>query len=229
MRKIFFLFCALFLSLTQFSQEVANDSITYNKNIDFYTKREFKDNLKEKYADKEFIYTEDVAKKRDSSPTNPAFLSGFIYFMVNIFPYVLGGIIVFIILKTFLGTEIGFWNFKKHKKIPSEKLVFEDEDIHEVDLEGLLKDSIIKKEYRLAIRYYYLSVLKELSTKKVIHYHKDKTNSEYLLEIENLTARKDFSYLSYVYSYVWYGDFPVNEPKFKVIESKYKSFLNSTI
>jgi hypothetical protein len=227
MRKIFFLFCALFLSLTQFSQEVANDSITYNKNIDFYTKREFKDNLKEKYADKEFVYIEE--EKRDSPPTNPAFLNGFIYFMVNIFPYVLGGIIVFIILKTFLGTEIGFWNFKKHKKTPSEKLVFEDEDIHEVDLEGLLKDSIIKKNYRLAIRYYYLSVLKELSTKKVIHYHKDKPNSEYLLEIENLTARKDFSYLSYVYSYVWYGDFPVNEPKFKVIESKYKSFLNSTI
>ena len=64
-----------------------------------------------------------------------------------------------------------------------------------------------------------------LSKKELIDYHKDKTNSEYLYEIENNTMRTQFSYLSYVYSYVWYGEFPVDETNFKVAENKYQSFL----
>jgi hypothetical protein len=235
MKKITFLFFLMVLSLPEFSQEIAKDSleikvdtIVYAKDINFTTQRKFNSNLKEKYSDKEFIYIEEEEKK-DSAPIDTSFLNGFVYFMTTIFPYLLGGIIIFIILKTFLGTETGFFNFKKHKKVPSEKLVFEDEDIHEVDLESLLKNAIAQKEYRLAIRYYYLSVLKELSTKKVINYHKDKTNSEYLFEIENAVLRKEFSYLSYVYTYVWYGEFPINEEKFKVVENKYTSFLKSNL
>ena len=236
MKKNYFLFFIVFLSFFGFSQEVVNDtisvekdSIIYKKDINFIEKRAFKENLKEKYNDKEFIYTEDIEKKKKVAPMDTSFLKGFAYFMTAIFPYLLGGIIILIILKTFLGTEIGFWNFKKHKKITSEKLVFEDEDIHEVDLEALLKDAIAKQEYRLAIRYYYLSVLKGLSTKKMIEYHKDKTNSEYLFEIENTSTRKEFSYLSYIYSYVWYGEFPIDEEKFKVVKDKYVTFLKQHI
>ena len=238
MRKQFLVLFVMLYSLFLFSKDAVKDSleikidtIFYNKNIDFTTQKEFKEPLTEKYSDKEFIYTEDAVEKEepDSAPIDTAFLNGFIYFMVNIFPYILGGFIILIILKTFLGTEIGFWNFKNNSKKISEKLVFEDEDIHEVDLNGLLKNAIDKKEYRLSIRYYYLSVLKRLSSKKMIKYHIEKTNSEYLFEIENIATRKEFSYLSYVYTYVWYGEFPVDETTFKVIESKYKSFLKSNL
>ena len=109
----------------------------------------------------------------------------------------------------------------------SERLVYEDEDIHETDIDGLLQKAIHNKEYRLAIRYYYLSVLKTLSNKKLIDYHIDKTNSEYLFEIKNESIRNEFSYLSYIYSYVWYGDFPIDETNFKLAENKYTSFKNS--
>jgi hypothetical protein len=81
----------------------------------------------------------------------------------------------------------------------------------------------------LAIRYYYLTSLKGLSTKEIIEYHKDKTNSEYLFEIENTTIRKEFSYLSYIYSYVWYGEFHVNEASFTIAQNKYQSFLNRLV
>ena len=50
-----------------------------------------------------------------------------------------------------------------------------------------------------------------------------------IFEIENQTVRKEFSYLSYVYSYVWYGEFPVDELKFEFVESKYKSFIKNSI
>ena len=106
-------------------------------------------------------------------------------------------------------------------------MIYEDDDIHETDIDGLLQNAIKNKEYRLAIRYQYLSVLKILSNKKLIDYHKDKTNSEYLFEIENSKTRTEFSYLSYVYSYVWYGDFPIDETNYKLAENKYQSFKTS--
>ncbi|MGK0449122.1 MAG: hypothetical protein ACJA2M_002925, partial [Polaribacter sp.] len=65
-----------------------------------------------------------------------------------------------------------------------------------------------------------------LSAKKLIDYHKDKTNSEYLFEIEDTAMRSKFSYLSYVYTYVWYGEFSVDEQSFKAAQNKYQSFIN---
>ena len=207
---------------------VEKDTIRYNKTIEFLEQREFKEDLKEKYNDKEFLYTEEKEKKeeekKEDSSAGKAFVGAILFFISTVFPFLLGGIIIFIILKIFLGTDTNFWNFKKSKKKVVKKLIYEDEDIHETDIDGLLRKAINTKEYRLAIRYYYLSVLKILSDKKLIDYHKDKTNSEYLFEIKNSQTRTDFSYLSYVYSYVWYGDFPINETNFKLVENKYQSF-----
>lgn len=237
MKKTVFLLLLFFSSVGfgQFMHEETNDiiivekdTIFYKKSIEYAQKRAFNDDLSTKYADKEFQYTEEEEEKETKpSATASAFVNGIIYFISNIFPFLLGGIIIFIILKTFLGTETSFWNFKKTNTKVAEKLIYEDEDIHETDIDGLLQKAIINKEYRLAIRYYYLSVLKELSNQKRIDYHKDKTNSEYLFEIENEVVRNDFSYLSYVYSYVWYGEFPVDETNFKLAENKFTSFKTS--
>ncbi|MCL7764589.1 hypothetical protein MPF19_14290 [Polaribacter sp. Z014] len=229
----------LFFYITVGFSQVKNDSLVfleketihYNKSIEYAEKRVFTEDLKEKYNDKEFQYTEEDVEeeeeKKPTSPTSAAIIGAIIYFISHIFPFILGAIIIFIILKTILGADSNFWNFKKSKKKVAEKLIYEDEDIHETDIEGLLQKAILSKEYRLAIRYYYLSVLKILSNKKLIDYHKDKTNSEYLFEIEDTTTRTNFSYLSYVYSYVWYGDFPIDETNFKLAESKYQSFKKS--
>ncbi|KGL63485.1 hypothetical protein [Polaribacter sp. Hel1_85] len=209
-------------------KEIKIDTSQYNKSIEYAEKRAFREDLKEKYDDKEFVYAEEeIEEEEEPSSINPAFAQAILFFISKIFPFLLGGIIIFIILKTFLGTETNFWNFKKSKKKVAEKLIYEEEDIHETDIDGLLQKAINNKAYRLAIRYYYLSVLKTLSNSKLIDYHKDKTNSEYLFEIENETTRTEFSYLSYVYSYVWYGDFPIDEVNFKLAENKYQSFKNS--
>ena len=236
MKKVFFLLAFLmtsfvhgqFMHESHFSSE--KDTIHYEKSIEYAEKRTFKEDLRKKYDDKEFQYTEEEEKpekKEKTSASETAFINGLVFFFSKIFPFLLGIAIVFIILKTFLGTEIGFWNFKKSKSKVAEKLIYEDEDIHETDIDGLLQKAIDNKDYRLAIRYYYLSVLKTLSNKKLIDYHKDKTNSEYLFEIEDTNTRKHFSYLSYVYSYIWYGEFPIDETNFKLAESKYQSFKTS--
>ena len=231
MNKICLLF--IFITTIGFSQEsnsnqIYGDSIVYNKNTNVKENRSFNTNLKEKYNGKEFVYVDDIKKPKKVKPstsTNSGVLDGFTYFMRNIFPFLLAIGIVLIILKTFLGTETGFWNFKKSSNRVSKKLVYEDEDIDSTDFNALLQRAIKNKDYRLATRYYYLLLLKKLSDKKEIDYHKDKTNTEYLFEIQNKQLRNQFSEVSYIYSYVWYGEFPLDTIKFNAVEKKYKSIL----
>jgi hypothetical protein len=205
-------------------------TIVYTKNTDISKEKEFSSNLKDKYSDKDFQYKENTPeKKSNSAPINLGIINALVFFMSQIFPYVLAGILIFIILKLVLGFDLQFWKANHTSKRKKEKLIYEDEDLDEIDLETLLKQSIDQKEFRLAIRYYYLSSLKGLSTKRIIDYHKDKTNSEYLFEIENKALKSQFSYLSYIYTYVWYGEFPLDEQHFKAAQNKYQSFLNAIL
>jgi len=233
MKKYVLLF--LLISIPGFSQEHTNgifqthtDSIVYDKNTKIEHQRSFNDDLKKKYTDKEFVYVDDVKEpERNSATIDSGFLNGFLYFMQYIFPFMLGIVSVLIILKTFLGTDNGFWNFKKlPQKIAAQKMS-EDEDIHETNFDALLQASIHKKHYRLATRYYYLSLLKKLSDTKEIEYHKDKTNTAYVSEIQNKEIKSQFSEVSYIYSHIWYGEFPLDSHTFKTIEKKYTSIFKS--
>ncbi|MCX7548114.1 hypothetical protein OS188_09130 [Xanthomarina sp. F1114] len=208
------------------------DENTYIKNTDIEEKLSFKTDLKEKYNGKDFVYIDDLKTKEPvkpeiSSPPNMGILALFVNFMSYIFPYLLGIIVVLIILKILLGSDMRFWSLKNSSKKTAEQLMYEDEDIHEADFNKLLKQAIGNKDYRLATRYYYLSILQKLSDIKTIEYHKDKTNTEYVFEIEDKDLRNQFSEVSYIYSYVWYGEFPINSNNFQTIEKKYKTLFNS--
>lgn len=222
--------CAFFVNAQELeidSLEIKTDTIVYNKNIEISKVRTFKASINERYNGKDFEYQEEIKEK--SSSTDLGILNFFAFFMQGIFPFLLGGFIIFLILKAVLGFDAKFWKPSKKSKKLTDQLIYEDEDLHELNLEELLEQAIENKNFRLAIRYYYLTSLKGLSTKEIIEYHKDKTNSEYLFEIENTAIRKEFSYLSYIYSYVWYGEFHVNEASFTIAQNKYQSFLNRLV
>lgn len=234
MRKLL-LFCLLFscFSVSGYSQDndFASDSIVYQKDVMYAEKRTINSDLKQKYSGKDFIYTENIIKEETPEPINSkdlGFFESLISFITSIFPYLIGLIVVIIILKTFLNTETGFWNFKKQSLKIADTLIYEeDEGIEESDFDKLLRNAVSNNDFRLAIRYYYLILLKELSLKNHISYHKDKTNSEYLFELKDKKIQSDFSYLSYIYEYVWYGEFKVNQQKFDGIRNEYKSFINN--
>tara|TARA_R110002073_G_scaffold128999_6_gene275264 strand:+ start:28999 stop:29697 length:699 start_codon:yes stop_codon:yes gene_type:complete len=202
----------------------------YSKNLNYNTEREIKGNLKEKYTGPDFTYVDDLKEPVKAQPRKPINISsgnGFVFFMSNIFPLILAAIVILIILKSFVNIDPRFWMMKSKSKLSVTRLDANDENIDDTDFEELLKKAIKSKDYRLATRYYYLSLLQYLSEKKHIEYHKDKTNSDYLFELKDQKMKTNFSYLSYVYSYVWYGEFPLNEFKFVSIEKKYQSFLKT--
>ena len=212
-----------------FNSYTLRDSL-YNKNLEYTVERNINNDLKDKYSGREFIYDDNVKEvKPEVKKPAPSLQvnNGFSYFMSTIFPVLLALIVVLIVLKAFVNINPAFWRKSSNKKIAVRKLISEEDDIDASDLEALLQKALQNKDYRLATRYYYLSLLKGLSDQKHIEYHKDKTNSDYLFELKDQKMRSNFSYLSYIYSYVWYGEFPVSKPKFVAIEKKYQSFLET--
>jgi hypothetical protein len=81
------------------------------------------------------------------------------------------------------------------------------ENIEDLDVISLLQKTINEGNYRLAVRLYFLGLLKELNQQGVILWKKDKTNHDYLSEL----SVKDFHYdevreLTLAYEQVWYGE-----------------------
>ncbi|GAA3621635.1 hypothetical protein GCM10022397_04210 [Flavivirga jejuensis] len=100
------------------------------------------------------------------------------------------------------------------------------ENIEHADIHSLIKNAENDNNYRLAIRYYYLLVLKTLSLKNHIKFEDDKTNSEYLNEINGKPFSKEFSYTSYLYNYIWYGKFAVNIGQYTKAKDHFLTLLN---
>jgi hypothetical protein len=81
------------------------------------------------------------------------------------------------------------------------------ENIEDLDVNSLLQKTITEGNYRLAVRLYFLGLLKELNQQGIILWKKDKTNYDYLAEL----SAKDFYYdevreLTLAYEQVWYGE-----------------------
>ena len=55
-----------------------------------------------------------------------------------------------------------------------------EEDINKMDFEKRINDAVNNRDYRLAVRLYYLKMLKLLSDKKIIDWQINKTNSAYV-------------------------------------------------
>lgn len=135
--------------------------------------------------------------------------------------------ILFAIIIIFVVYKIINSNFKGiflSNKILANKntLHFYNEDINEENLDEKLQNVINQNNYRAAIRYYYIMLLKNLDLKKLIYWQQGKTNYDYQNELQNKDIKGQFIRLSSVYEYSWYGNFQINEKDFKVYQ---KSFL----
>jgi len=133
-------------------------------------------------------------------------------------------ILAYIIIRLIAGGSIF-----KNKKLPKEKVYTIDdieENLHEVNVETFLSDALVKEDFRLAIRLYYLSILKGLSLNGRIRWKKDKTNGMYLREMYNHSSVADFRKVTYIYEYVWFNEEePFNASDFERVRPDFKNML----
>lgn len=144
----------------------------------------------------------------------------------------IGGVIIFLLVIFFIFKAImnkeGRWVFGKSSDKNIIPVTNVEEDIHNTDFKALIGSAEAENNYRLAIRYYYLWLLKRLSESGTITYDVEKTNSDYQNEIHSEPLKKSFGYTCYLYNYIWYGEFPVNQDEFNHAKITFNELLNQT-
>ncbi|WP_194852054.1 hypothetical protein [Nonlabens antarcticus] len=94
--------------------------------------------------------------------------------------------------------------------------------IEEIDLNQFIKDAIANSNYRNAVRYLYLNSLKKLSASGKIDWDFQKTNSDYYRELTDQSLKEQFKKVSYLYDYIWYGEFPIDEQAFAKAQTEFE-------
>lgn len=143
----------------------------------------------------------------------------------------IGAVVIFLLVAYFIFKAVmndeGNWIFGKS----SDKNIIPVTDIESnlsiTDFKKLTEEAENSEQYRLAIRYYYLWLLKNLTNAEVIDYDVEKTNSDYYNEISSEDIKKQFSYTSYLYNYIWYGEFEVSKTDFDKAKKAFINFINS--
>jgi len=200
--------------------------------------KKFKENVPSRYKGKDFDYTttkprmsvwEKLMRKiveilnsifGETVFTNSGNVAGI---LIRLFVILLVGFLLYFIIKYLIGKDGNFLFGKKNKKVD-----LKDEELHENIHEINFPESILKFEksgdFRSAVRYQFLFVLKKLSDKKLITWNPEKTNKDYLAELKAPHLTAEFFRLSYIFDYVWYGEFIISEEDYQKFKTQYQSF-----
>lgn len=201
-----------------------------------YSKK-FKENLASRYKGDEFSY--ETNKPRESfwnrflaklqrffdsifgePDLNSSYNIGKI--LLRLFAIILIGFVIYFLVKYLIGNNIGFFGKK------NSKTEIKDEDLHENIHEINFADTIAKfensAEYRLAVRYQFLLILKKLSDKKLITWNPEKTNRDYNGEIKDENLKKRFADLALIFDYIWYGEFGVDYDHYLKYKEQFQAF-----
>ena len=227
----------LSLSSAIFSQQEVDSLKIKEDNGQIIERRTFDEQLTEKYNGEEFNYNVNDGNAQnlierflqwffqtlrdnfgvDISPEAIQVITYFIYLLM-------GGLVVYLLVRFFIGENIS----SIFKKAPSGliDINLSEDHIELVDLEVLLNNAMRQKDFRLAIRYQYLKILKTLSQRNIIDWHFEKTNLDYLQEISTPAIQKPFKEVSYLYDYIWYGEQYVDEEIYTAAEDRFRALEN---
>ncbi len=240
MNKLLF-FLLIMLSVSAFAQ---TDSLLVKNDKSSIVQKKFDSNNLEKYKqDQDFIYEEDLVKAEPSFLERVFnwFLRQLSRFLEWIFgvkyatdilavilsslPYIIAGIVLFLLLKFFLKVNLNSI-LETSKNNPIVSITEEEELIKNKDILKLIQKAISNKNYRMAVRYYYLNILKQLEVKQFIIWELQKTNDDYSKEITQQNIKQSFENLTRLYDFVWYGNFNINEAEFMRVESDFLQASN---
>jgi hypothetical protein len=199
----------------------------------------FKENFKDNYTGDDFNYA-----INDTGGVNlmQGILRKFFNWMGDLFGFdidfldyktleyivygLLGLIVLYLLIKFLLQNPVS--SVFKTEDSAIKGFSYVEENIKQVDFDKLINKSLKENNYRLATRYLYLKSLKSLAHKKTIEWHFDKTNSDYINEIKDIKLKGLFKRVSYIYDYVWYGEFPIDEASFNKNKDDFNQLIKTT-
>lgn len=95
--------------------------------------------------------------------------------------------------------------------------------VEEMNFRPKMEEAEEEKNYRLALRYFYLQVLKLLSQQSLIKYERGKPNAAYVNEIRHHKWGEIFKELTHHYDYAWYGNYPVEASEYYRLKDKFNA------
>ena len=209
-------------------QKLQTDNTVYGK--------KFRENIASRYKEDDFNY--ETIKPRESfldrlmrkidrflnsflgNNFNSSFSLGKI--LLRIFVIILAGFVIYFLIRFLIGKNIGFFGRKNiNIEIKDEDL---HENIHEINFSDTIAQFENSAEYRMAVRYQFLLILKKLSDKKIIAWNPEKTNKEYSNEIKSENLKSQFSDLALIFDYIWYGEFGVDHSSYLKFKEQFQSF-----
>ncbi|MCE7054325.1 DUF4129 domain-containing protein [Algoriphagus sp. AGSA1] len=97
-----------------------------------------------------------------------------------------------------------------------------DEVLLESDnLSALVEEALGNQDFRLALRYRYLSVLQQLIRRKLIAWKSSKTNFDYQIELRETPFVEPFTEVTRIYNFVWYGHFDLDAEAYGALEGAF--------
>jgi hypothetical protein len=189
--------------------------------------------LKELNADKKLQYDRKEKEKEDQEAkarSNYRFLRIFFEWLFRLLHVYRWAFVIIIacalVILLFMLLKGNGFSFSFRKPVKEEAVVLSDEELDLDTYEKQIRESIANKQLRVAVRLLYLQTLRLLADKEVISFSKGKTNATYLRAMAQTKWYKAFANLTLDYEYIWYGEVPVNETQFNVIQSHFSQFMN---
>ena len=170
------------------------------------------DSLLKKSMQKEFAYQE---------KENSFFETFFNSLIFKFIAFLLIGFLISWLAINFLGRK-GLFKKNNIKQVA----LIENEEIYPenaLDYNEKIILNISNKNFRLAIKYFFLQTLIMLSESDLIQRKTSKTNIEYLNELP-VELKSEFANLIKLYNYVWYGEIDIDENAFLKMQQNFITF-----
>lgn len=154
----------------------------------------------------------------DISPNTLLILEYIIYALMGV-------LVIYLLVRMFVNEKFSAIFSKKARSIID--LDLSEQHIESIDLDSLMEEALKNGDYRLAVRYQFLKILKLLSQKNIIDWHFEKTNVDYEREITETQLQLEFKKASYLYENIWYGEQPIDASAYAKTDLRFKAVENS--
>jgi choline dehydrogenase-like flavoprotein len=171
----------------------------------------------------DYAYANDPEYWREEAPRKPGVISKFLFsraFLWIIFILIIG-IVFYGVYQLAKENNFKWMTRKVRKKEVGEVKLKLDED---VDFETAIHKYQQEGNYRFAIRYMYLKLLRTVREKGQIAIRDSSTNADIARALGNHPGADDFRYLATAYEYIYYGDFIPQEELFMKLAKKFEDF-----
>ena len=165
-------------------------------------------------------------KKQSTSWLGPDQIKVLIELFKAIFWILAIGLVLFLVYKI---VDNGGIFFRKSRKVnmldDATTIHIDEEDIQNNDFDALINRALSQKNYILAVRLYYMAILKELDATRKIKWEKEKTNSRYITEMQSHPLSEAFNRCTRLFDTYFYGQRVLDENVFSNIQPEFKTLL----